>query len=378
MIVRALIMAGGAGTRMSASRTHAPAKPMVLVLGVPLVERNLTRVLCLGFVDIVIAVEARSVTARWARTEGAAIATAWGARLEVVEETERLGTLGSAALVAADALLVTYADNLTDLDLAAVVADHLQHGPAMTVCTHLETMRIPYGVARVESQRLLEYREKPSHDVPIASGIFVLGREAISLLAPGRRTDAPELVNRLLASGSTVRAFSHSSSWIDVNDDAAVVRAERLISSNPRFERWAAVPDVEVVGAVLSRESKILLEWRDRSRRHYAGLWDTPGGQVRSGEAPAAALARELDEELGLRNVLARKVATFDDLDLCSRLVFRHHVFFAVLGQAPEARENQRLLWTHPDGIAELEAVSPIVRRSIAASALKPEGLVCH
>ncbi|WP_114950746.1 (deoxy)nucleoside triphosphate pyrophosphohydrolase [Sphingosinicella terrae] len=56
-----------------------------------------------------------------------------------------------------------------------------------------------------------------------------------------------------------------------------------------------------VVAAALIGESRRVLLQQRAPGRSMAGLWEFPGGKVEPGELPEAALARELDEELGIR-----------------------------------------------------------------------------
>jgi 8-oxo-dGTP diphosphatase len=56
---------------------------------------------------------------------------------------------------------------------------------------------------------------------------------------------------------------------------------------------------VVVVAAVIVRDGKILACQRSR-KDSFALKWEFPGGKVRKGETPDAALARELREELGV------------------------------------------------------------------------------
>jgi 8-oxo-dGTP diphosphatase len=66
-------------------------------------------------------------------------------------------------------------------------------------------------------------------------------------------------------------------------------------------------PVIIVVAAVARRRSRYLVCQRPPGKRH-AGLWEFPGGKIQPGEAPAAAVRRELQEELGVtvRRVGAR------------------------------------------------------------------------
>ena len=57
---------------------------------------------------------------------------------------------------------------------------------------------------------------------------------------------------------------------------------------------------VPVAAGVLTDSSGRVLLARRISGRDLAGAWEFPGGKVEPGEAPIAALHRELDEELGV------------------------------------------------------------------------------
>lgn len=59
-------------------------------------------------------------------------------------------------------------------------------------------------------------------------------------------------------------------------------------------------PRAHVVAAILREAGRVLLCHRSPRRRWYPDVWDLPGGHVEPGEPPAAALARELREELGI------------------------------------------------------------------------------
>jgi len=67
-------------------------------------------------------------------------------------------------------------------------------------------------------------------------------------------------------------------------------------------------PLFTVVAAVIRRGERVLI--CQRRRDDTFGLkWEFPGGKVKAGESPEAALARELEEELGVRAAIGPEVA---------------------------------------------------------------------
>lgn len=66
-----------------------------------------------------------------------------------------------------------------------------------------------------------------------------------------------------------------------------------------------------VVAAIIERDGRILIGQRKSSGDHPL-KWEFPGGKVDSGETPAAALARELDEELRVKARIGTEIARYE------------------------------------------------------------------
>ncbi len=62
-----------------------------------------------------------------------------------------------------------------------------------------------------------------------------------------------------------------------------------------------------VAAALILRGGEVLIGQR-RADQPMALQWEFPGGKIESGESPEQALARELDEELGIRAVIGPAV----------------------------------------------------------------------
>jgi mannose-1-phosphate guanylyltransferase/phosphomannomutase len=206
---------------------------------VPLLERNLVALLSAGVREIAVAVPASiPEIERFVLSRARALARAAGAELTCLREERPLGTAGAvAALRDRDApVLVVHADNLTGIELRAIVRFHLQSDAVMTVALHEEPFVMPFGELRTgPGDRVAAYVEKPCFRFPIASGVSVLGPEAIRAVAPGEAIAMHALVARLLERGAPVRAYRHAAPWVDVNDWAAKERAEAMVDAHPEI-----------------------------------------------------------------------------------------------------------------------------------------------
>jgi 8-oxo-dGTP diphosphatase len=67
---------------------------------------------------------------------------------------------------------------------------------------------------------------------------------------------------------------------------------------------------VEVVAAILEREGRVLI-CRRRPEQSHPLQWEFPGGKVEPGETPPQALARELEEELGILGTAGEEIARY-------------------------------------------------------------------
>ena len=361
-----MVNAGGQGARMG----PGPIKPLREVLGVPLVERCVTRLLAQGLERVVVVIPTHAeALASWWAAWCARVGPRWAAAVTLHRERTPRGTAGgleAARGLGVDAVLV-YADNLTDLDVPAMLRAHRRARADITLAAHTQAVTLPWGRVRRRGGALLGYDEKPSLPVEIASGAYVFSPACVESLPPEARVDVPALIEARRSSGARVRVWTHASAWLDVNDLDALKRAAHLARSTLSLECVVRTPadTVQVVGALLVRGDAVLLERRSPRAALTPGVWDTPGGKLELGEAPAAALQRELREELDLCAAHTQPLGVFDEPDARGVWV-RQHAFALRVDLARQIRglEGQTLEW-HPL-VSLPEPLAPAVRRSIA------------
>jgi len=107
-----------------------------------------------------------------------------------------------------------------------------------------------------------------------------------------------------------------------------------------------------VAAALVNSDGQVLLAQRPEGKS-LAGLWEFPGGKLEPGESPEAALARELDEELGI---------TMPQLEPFTFVSFAYPEFHLVMllywcrgwAGVPVGRDGQALRWETPAAMAGL------------------------
>jgi len=105
--------------------------------------------------------------------------------------------------------------------------------------------------------------------------------------------------------------------------------------------------------ALIDGEGRVLLARRPEGKK-MAGLWEFPGGKLKDGELPEAALVRELKEELGI-TVREKDLAPFV---FASHAYDNFHLLMPVFlcrrwTGRPQPREGQALAWVAPDRLVE-------------------------
>ncbi len=324
-------MAGGRSSRMRASlgRTH---KALVKVLGVSMLERNLLTLLSHNVREIFLAIGSgeRSLLA-FAQGRAHKIAHASGAQLKLFIEETPLGTIGAAKAIetASDDLLVVNVDNLTSLDLSALVEHHRATKSALTIATHIEHFEVPFGQVSVKNGAIVQYVEKPVIPVSLCSGAYVLSRSARLNIPSRKPVGAPELVNLLLHAKLKVSAFSHSSPWIDVNDSSLIHKAEKLIMNNfEGFELWRQPATEETVTLCVFRGRRVAFV-QSPSGNASKNAWLPTEAVLRQDDTPLTTAYR-LSNKIGMRwTGKPHVLASFDELDVRKKQRTRHHIFVA-------------------------------------------------
>ena len=110
------------------------------------------------------------------------------------------------------------------------------------------------------------------------------------------------------------------------------------------------MPNLIVVAGALVERGALLVAQRVRPPE-LAGLWELPGGKVGPGESDEAALARELEEELGVVVAVGARLGT--DVMLTETAILRAYLVTRLHGVVT-AHDHRALRWVGADELSSV------------------------
>lgn len=126
---------------------------------------------------------------------------------------------------------------------------------------------------------------------------------------------------------------------------------------------------VHVAAAVIRGVDGRILLARRADTQHQGGLWEFPGGKVEADESVAAALSRELQEELGIQVTTARPLIKVQH-DYPDKQVLLDVWEVSAFTGEPHGAEGQPLEWVAPRDLLNYEF--PAANAPIVAAARLP------
>ncbi|MEI6793351.1 MAG: glucose-1-phosphate cytidylyltransferase [Actinomycetes bacterium] len=229
--MKAVILAGGLGSRLSEETTIKP-KPMVEIGGMPILWHIMKSysahgiddfVVCLGYrgymikewfanyalhtSDVTFDLAAGSMEVHQTRTEP------W--RVTLVDTGDRTMTGGRLKrvlpFVGDETFCLTYGDGLADIDMQALVAFHREQGRLATVTAIQPPGR--FGSLDLDGVEVNQFQEKPRGDGSWMNGGFFVLEPGIGAYLADDETVWEQEPMRKLADDGQLAAYRHEGFW---------------------------------------------------------------------------------------------------------------------------------------------------------------------
>lgn len=239
--MKAIILAGGKGTRLGKLTEEIP-KPMLKLVGKPLMEYHIELLKRYGITDVFITVNylKDSIIEHFGQGEK------FGVNIQYFEEKEPLGTVGGVKGLEdqlSEDFLVIYGDVMVEMDLKRLIDFHHLNKSSATLVLHPNDH--PYDsdlVAVDKKDKVTAFIPKPhSNDKYYANlvnaGVYLLNKKVLKFIEPNKKADFgsdifPILVNQLPFYGYNTPEYMK-----DMGTPDRLVKVEEAIISGKVFRR---------------------------------------------------------------------------------------------------------------------------------------------
>jgi NDP-mannose synthase len=213
--MRAVILAGGRGTRLKPYTTVIP-KPLVPVGETAIIEILIRRLQKIGITQVTVCLN------HFARLVMAFLGdgSQFGLEITYSVEDKPLGTVAPIKLIGGlpEDFLVMNGDLLTDIDFADLFKYHLDNKSLLTVATYQRKTKIDFGVIEPDSQgkKASGFREKPEYSFEVSMGVYVMNRRVLGFVPDNRAYGFDDLMTGLLQQNQEVSLYRFNGYWLDI------------------------------------------------------------------------------------------------------------------------------------------------------------------
>ncbi|EKR34191.1 nucleotidyl transferase [Leptospira interrogans serovar Hebdomadis str. R499] len=214
MSKRAIILAGGKGTRLRPYTTVLP-KPLMPIGEYPILEVIVKQLVSSGFTHITMAVNHQAQLIQAFFQDG----SKWNTKIDYSLEDKPLGTMGPLKLVSdlPSDFLVMNGDVLTDIDFSAFYKIHVESKSIFTISSKKRKQLIDYGVLETDSRGLLiGFREKPTQDYEVSMGVYMVNQAALDFIPKDSIFGFDHLMLKLIEINRPISVLPHEGYWLDI------------------------------------------------------------------------------------------------------------------------------------------------------------------
>lgn len=223
MIKRAIILAGGKGTRLKPFTKILP-KPLMPIGKFTILEIVIRQLKYYGFKHITITVnhQAKLIKAFFGNGKK------FNVTIDYALEKKPLGTMGPLKGIKnlPENFLVMNGDILTDLNFSKLYNIHKKNKNLFTISSYKRKDSIDYGLLKInEKNTLTKFVEKPSKTYQVSMGIYIIEKKIIKYLPNNRYFGFDNLMYKLLKLKKNVKVINHNGYWLDIGKPEDYINA---------------------------------------------------------------------------------------------------------------------------------------------------------
>ncbi len=222
--MKAVILAGGLGTRLQPYTTFLP-KPMLPLGEKPILEHLIDWTRKNGVKSIVLCVSYLRKTIEDYFEEG----KKFGVNIEYATSNKPLATAGqlkTAEDLIDDTFVCIYGDSIFDFSLRNMIKQHIKKKAFVTISLNQYKTNLPYGVIETSKNgKVLRWNEKPEIKANVNMGCYVMEPEVLDFIPKNKPYGMDDVIKKAINRKKFVSSFITKNGFIDIGNKSSYKKA---------------------------------------------------------------------------------------------------------------------------------------------------------
>ncbi|HJJ22327.1 MAG TPA: nucleotidyltransferase family protein [Nitrosopumilus sp.] len=222
--MKAVILAGGLGTRLQPYTTFLP-KPMLPLGEKPILEHLIYWIRKNGIKSIVLCVSYLRKTIEDYFEDG----KRFGVNIEYAISNRALSTAGqlkTAEKFIDDTFVCVYGDSIFHFSLRNMIKQHIKKKAFVTMSLNEYKTNLPYGVIETSKNgRVLSWNEKPKITANVNMGCYVMEPKVLSLIPKNKPYGMDDVIKKAMSRKKIVSSFISKKGFTDIGNKSSYKKA---------------------------------------------------------------------------------------------------------------------------------------------------------
>ncbi|HEY4681434.1 MAG TPA: nucleotidyltransferase family protein [Nitrosarchaeum sp.] len=224
--MKAVILAGGLGTRLQPYTTFLP-KPMLPLGEKPILEHLVDWTSKNGIKSVVLCVSYLRKTIEDYFEDG----KRFGVSIEYAVSNKPLATAGqlkTSEKFIDDTFVCMYGDSIFDFNLRSMVNQHKQKKSFVTMSLYEYKTNLPYGVIETtKTGKVTAWNEKPEIKANINMGCYVMEPGVMDLIPKNTPYGMDDVIKKAMAKKKSVNSIVSRKGFLDIGNKASYRKANQ-------------------------------------------------------------------------------------------------------------------------------------------------------
>tara|TARA_Y100000996_G_scaffold69444_1_gene46836 strand:- start:247 stop:1275 length:1029 start_codon:yes stop_codon:yes gene_type:complete len=219
--IEIIIMAGGLGTRLK-PYTNVLPKPLLPFKNKTIIENVISKFTTYGLNKFIISLNYKNILIKSFFKE-----LSPNFKVSFLEENKPLGTAGILYKLKNKNknYIISNCDVIFDLDYNDLIKFHEKKKFDITLVAAAQKDKIPYGVCKVQNNRLQNIVEKPEKNYLANTGLYLVNSKVFKLIKKNENISFVDLINKAVSKKMNIGVYPiTSNAWIDLGQSIDFIR----------------------------------------------------------------------------------------------------------------------------------------------------------